>query len=151
MDILPSSHGSALFKRGDTQTLCSLTLGPPRLAMQRDLHRRNHEESKQRLYLQYEMAPSATNEIKAIQSKNRRAIGHGFVAQKALKPMLPDFASFPYSVRVVSNVTASDGSSSMATVCGGSLCLMDGGVPMKRPVAGVCKMSLSLSLFVLMP
>eukprot|EP01083_Nonionella_stella_P034857 95304_1 len=137
IDILPSCHGSALFERGNTQTLCSATLGSPRLARMRDMHQAGHPEVKHRLYFQYEMPPYATNEIKAIQSKNRRAIGHANIALNALKPLLPDFESFPYSVRVYSNITASDGSSSMASVCGGSLCLMDAGVPMRAPVAGI--------------
>lgn len=137
VDILPSCHGSALFQRGNTQTLCSATVGPPRLARMRDMHKPNHPEVKQRLYFQYEMPPAATNEIKAIQSKNRRAIGHGNIALNALKPLLPSFEDFPYSIRVYSNITASDGSSSMASVCGGSLSLMDAGIPMTEPAAGI--------------
>ncbi|ETO26185.1 Polyribonucleotide nucleotidyltransferase (polynucleotide phosphorylase), partial [Reticulomyxa filosa] len=117
-------------------SLCTTTLGPPNLARKRNVNVYNYEYDLQRLYFEYDMPPYATHEIKNV-TKSRRAQGHGALAGKALEPLLPGFDTFAFSVRVASNISSSDGSSSMASVCGGSLALMDAGVPMSNAAAGI--------------
>ncbi len=133
-DYLPGVHGSAVFERGETQVLCTATLGPKRLRRKKD--RTTGEELDEPLLLQYEFPPFCKGEVGQM-LLNRRESGHSMLARKALLPVLPSIEDFPYSLRVVSTVTESSGSSSMATVCGASLALRDAGVPLKEPVAGV--------------
>eukprot|EP00850_Spirogloea_muscicola_P023230 SM000340S12920 [mRNA] locus=s340:51712:57187:+ [translate_table: standard] len=131
---LPSLHGSSLFSRGNTQVLCTVALGAPEDAQR--LFSLAGTSSK-RFMVHYAFPPFAVNEIRPVAGVSRREVGHGALAEKALLAVLPPEASFPYSVRVTSECLASDGSSSMATVCGGSLALMDAGVPLREHVAGV--------------
>lgn len=132
--ILPRTHGSALFTRGETQALVTTTLGT-KLDEQRI---ENYQgESFKNFMLHYNFLPFCTGEVKMIRGTGRREIGHGNLAERALAPILPVCENFPYTIRVVSDILESNGSSSMATVCGGSLCLMDAGVPIKAPVAGI--------------
>eukprot|EP00850_Spirogloea_muscicola_P016326 SM000131S26756 [mRNA] locus=s131:368504:374026:- [translate_table: standard] len=131
---LPSLHGSSLFSRGNTQVLCTVALGAPEDAQR--LFSLAGTSSK-RFMVHYAFPPFAVNEIRPVGGVSRREVGHGALAEKALLAVLPAEASFPYSVRVTSECLASDGSSSMATVCGGSLALMDAGVPLREHVAGV--------------
>jgi polyribonucleotide nucleotidyltransferase len=134
--VLPVVHGSALFSRGNTQVLCTATLGPPEIALlQRSLA--GSVEEKKPFFLHYEMPPFSVNETGAMTGPNRRAVGHGALAEKAVAAVMPPDDEFPYAVRATSTVTGSDGSSSMATVCGTSLALLDAGVPIRRPVAGL--------------
>ncbi|RLN88656.1 hypothetical protein BBJ28_00016096 [Nothophytophthora sp. Chile5] len=143
--ILPMAHGSALFARGETQTLCSVTLGPLErgIRLRGALHdARAQDEADNRTplkhaMLHYEFPPYCVNETGRVGGSNRRMIGHGALAEKAVLPLLPSVTEFPYTVRMTSEVVGSDGSSSMATVCGVSLALMDAGVPMRRAVAGI--------------
>lgn len=130
---LPRTHGSALFTRGETQSLCTTTLGTKRDMQMIDGLLPTYEEE---FILHYNFPPFCTGEIKRL-GTGRREIGHGHLAWRALKSMLPDYDSFPYTIRVVSDILESNGSSSMATVCGGSLSLFDAGVPMEKPVAGI--------------
>lgn len=133
--FLPRVHGSSLFTRGETQSLGTCTLGATRRDAQIvDLMM---EEGLKRFMLHYNFPPYATGEAGRIGSPSRRAIGHGRLAEGALLAMLPSDDEFPYIIRVVSEITESNGSSSMASVCSGSLAMMDAGVPLKRPVAGV--------------
>ena len=131
---LPRAHGSAVFTRGETQALVSTTLGT-----KVDEQRMDTLELKgtKHFYLHYNFPAFCTGETKFIGGPGRREIGHGMLAERALVPMLPDRDSFPYSIRIVSDILESNGSSSMASVCGGSLSLMDAGVPIKNPVAGI--------------
>ncbi|KAF4135797.1 S1 RNA binding domain [Phytophthora infestans] len=143
--VLPMAHGSSLFARGETQTLCSVTLGP----LERGIRLRGalHEAREQaerdapapfkHAMLHYEFPPFCVNETGRVGGTNRRMIGHGALAEKAVLPILPSITEFPYTVRMTSEVVGSDGSSSMATVCGVSLALMDAGVPVRRAVAGI--------------
>ncbi|HUP07270.1 MAG TPA: polyribonucleotide nucleotidyltransferase, partial [Caldimonas sp.] len=131
---LPRVHGSALFTRGETQALVAATLGTDRDAQRIDALA---GEFSERFMLHYNMPPFATGETGRVGSPKRREIGHGRLAKRALVAVLPDKAEFPYSIRVVSEITESNGSSSMASVCGGCLALMDAGVPLKAHVAGV--------------
>ncbi len=132
--ILPRTHGSSLFTRGETQTLAVCTLGGENTAQRfEDLH----GENSQRFYLQYFFPPFSVGEVGRIGSPGRREIGHGKLAERALAAILPKQDEFPYVIRLESNITESNGSSSMASVCGGCLALMDAGVPVKRPVAGI--------------
>eukprot|EP01138_Halocafeteria_seosinensis_P008438 gb/GECG01008623.1/.p1 GENE.gb/GECG01008623.1/~~gb/GECG01008623.1/.p1 ORF type:complete len:1070 (+),score=171.89 gb/GECG01008623.1/:1-3210(+) len=135
VDIFPKVHGSSLFSRGDTQCMCTVTLGPPTIAQQ--LRPVAGGTREKRFMLHYEFPPYCVNEVGRSFAINRRMIGHGALAEKALAPMIPSEEEFPYVVRTTSEVSGSDGSSSMATVCGGSLALLDAGVPMKNTVAGV--------------
>jgi len=132
--VLPRTHGSALFTRGETQALVVATLGTDRDAQRIDALAGEFED---RFMLHYNMPPFATGETGRVGSPKRREIGHGRLAKRALAAMLPSKEDFPYSVRVVSEITESNGSSSMASVCGGCLALMDAGVPMKAHVAGI--------------
>jgi polyribonucleotide nucleotidyltransferase len=132
--VLPRAHGSALFTRGETQALVVATLGTGEDEQMID----NLEGTyKERFLLHYNFPPYSVGETGRIGSPGRREIGHGKLAWRAIHPMLPTQGEFPYTVRVVSEITESNGSSSMATVCGSSLALMDAGVPLKRPTAGI--------------
>ncbi|HVJ73534.1 MAG TPA: polyribonucleotide nucleotidyltransferase, partial [Casimicrobiaceae bacterium] len=132
--VLPRTHGSALFTRGETQALVVATLGTARDEQIVDALMGEYRE---RFMFHYNMPPYATGETGRVGSPKRREIGHGRLAKRALMAVLPTGEEFAYSMRIVSEITESNGSSSMATVCGGSLSLMDAGVPIKSPVAGV--------------
>ncbi|MGB3145726.1 MAG: polyribonucleotide nucleotidyltransferase, partial [Maribacter sp.] len=132
VDYLPSTHGSAIFTRGETQALATVTLGTSRDANQIDMP---SQEGEERFYLHYNFPPFSTGEARPIRGTSRREVGHGNLAQRALKGMVP--ADCPYTVRVVSEVLESNGSSSMATVCSGTMALMDAGVQLKKPVSGI--------------
>ncbi len=132
--VLPRTHGSALFTRGETQAVVVATLGTDRDAQRIDALAGEFED---RFMLHYNMPPFATGETGRVGSPKRREIGHGRLAKRALIAALPSKEDFPYSIRVVSEITESNGSSSMASVCGGCLALMDAGVPMKAHVAGI--------------
>jgi polyribonucleotide nucleotidyltransferase len=134
--VLPRTHGSALFTRGETQALVSVTLGTTEDEQRIDSIDVAGETTKS-FMLHYNFPPFATGEVKMIRGTSRREIGHGALAERALQPLLPHYEDFPYTLRVVSEILESNGSSSMATVCGGSLALMDAGVPMKAACAGV--------------
>jgi len=132
--ILPRTHGSALFTRGETQALVTATLGTSRDAQ---IIEEYEGESKQKFLLHYNFPPFSVGEVKFLRGPGRREIGHGVLARRALMPVLPHEDDFAYTVRLVSDILESNGSSSMATVCGGSLALFDAGVPALAPVAGV--------------
>ncbi len=132
VDYLPSTHGSAIFTRGETQALATVTLGTSREANVIDLPTMQGEE---KFYLHYNFPPFSTGEARPLRGTSRREIGHGNLAQRALKPMIPD--DCPYTVRVVSEILESNGSSSMATVCAGTLSLLDAGVQLKKSVSGI--------------
>ncbi len=132
--VLPRTHGSALFTRGETQALVTTTLGTARDAQIIDAL---EGERKEPFLLHYNFPPFSVGEVGRIGSPKRREIGHGRLAKRAIAAVLPDMKSYPYVIRVVSEITESNGSSSMATVCGASLALMDAGVPIQAPVAGV--------------
>ncbi|TYP75820.1 polyribonucleotide nucleotidyltransferase [Aquimarina intermedia] len=132
VDYLPSTHGSAIFTRGETQALATVTLGTSREANQIDMPSYEGEET---FYLHYNFPPFSTGEARPIRGTSRREVGHGNLAQRALKGMIP--ADCPYTVRVVSEVLESNGSSSMATVCSGTMALMDAGIQLKKPVSGI--------------
>ena len=132
--ILPRTHGSALFTRGETQSICVTTLGTGDDEQTIDGLDGGH---KQRFLLHYNFPPFSVGETGRVGSPGRREIGHGKLAWRALNAVLPAADEFPYTLRVVSEITESNGSSSMATVCGGSLSMLDAGVPLKRPVAGI--------------
>ena len=134
--VLARTHGSALFTRGQTQALVSVTLGTTDDEQRIDSIDVAGETTKS-FMLHYNFPPFSTGEVKMIRGTSRREIGHGALAERALQPLLPQYEDFPYTLRVVSEILESNGSSSMATVCGGSLALMDAGVPMKAPCAGV--------------
>ncbi|MDP3025361.1 MAG: polyribonucleotide nucleotidyltransferase [candidate division Zixibacteria bacterium] len=132
--VLPRAHGSALFTRGQTQSLAVTTLGS-KMDEQRieDLE----GESTKSYMLHYNFPPFSVGEVKPVRGPGRREIGHGALAERAIQPVIPKEEVFPYTVRIVSDILESNGSSSMATVCGGTLSLMDAGVPIKAPVAGI--------------
>lgn len=132
--LLPRVHGSAVFTRGETQVLSALTLGTVSDVQQLD---GLDDEEVNRYVHHYNMPPYATGEAKMIKSTGRREIGHGALAERALEPVIPKEDVFPYALRIVSEVLSSNGSSSMASVCGSTLALMDGGVPISAPVAGI--------------
>ncbi|CAM6101524.1 unnamed protein product [Calypogeia fissa] len=132
--LYPALHGSSLFSRGNTQVLCTVTMGAPDDAQRLDSI--VGPDSK-RFMVHYSFPPFSVNEVGRLGGLNRREVGHGTLAEKALLSLLPPEDEFPYSIRVTSEVLASDGSSSMATVCGGSLALMDAGIPLRDHVAGV--------------
>jgi len=132
--ILPRAHGSALFTRGETQALVVATLGT---GQDEQIIDALEGEYREHFMMHYNMPPYAVGEVRRMGSPGRREIGHGKLAWRALRPMLPAKDKFPYTVRIVSEITESNGSSSMASVCGGSLSLMDAGVPLERPVAGI--------------
>ena len=131
-DYLPSVHGSSLFTRGETQALATVTLGTSREANQIDSP---SEQGEEKFYLHYNFPPFSTGEAKPLRGTSRREVGHGNLAQRALKNMIP--ADCPYTIRIVSEVLESNGSSSMATVCAGTMALMDAGVQMTKPVSGI--------------
>src|SRR5437763_11154482 len=132
--FLPRTHGSALFTRGETQSIVSTTLGTKESEQMID---GLEGLSYSRFMLHYNFPPYSVGEVGRFGAPSRRETGHGKLAWRALHPMLPTVEEFPYTIRVLSDITESNGSSSMATVCGGSLALMDAGVPLKRPVAGI--------------
>ncbi len=132
--VLPRVHGSAVFTRGQTQTLTTCTLGMLDEAQKLE---GLDEETEKRYMHQYNFPGYSTGEAKALKSPGRREIGHGALAERALEPVIPSEAEFPYSIRVVNDIMSSNGSSSMASVCGSTMALMDAGVPIKAPVAGV--------------
>ncbi len=132
--VLPRTHGSALFTRGQTQALATVTLGSPE---DRQVMDALEGEYKERFLLHYNFPGFATGEPKGDRGPGRREIGHGALARRSLVPLLPNADDFPYTIRVVSDIMESNGSSSMASVCGGSLSLFDAGVPMKAPCAGI--------------
>jgi len=134
--VLPRTHGSALFTRGQTQALGVVTLGTSRDEQRIDSID-SHEEIKKSFMLHYNFPPFSVGEARPFRGTSRREIGHGNLAERAVQPLLPDYDTFPYTIRIVSDVLESNGSSSMATVCASSLSLMDAGVPIKAPVAGV--------------
>lgn len=132
--VLPRTHGSALFTRGETQCLAVVTLGTSEDEQRIDAL---EGESTKTFMLHYNFPPFSVGEVKPLKSPGRREIGHGALAERALKPVIPPKTEFPYTLRIVSDILESNGSSSMATVCGGTLALMDAGVPIKAPVAGI--------------
>ncbi len=132
--LLPRTHGSALFQRGETQVLSIATLGTPGEAQELDTL---FPEEEKRYMHHYNFPPFSTGEVAPMRGPRRREIGHGALAERALEPMIPSEEEFPYTVRVVSEVLSSNGSTSMASVCGSTLALMDAGVPIKAPVAGI--------------
>jgi polyribonucleotide nucleotidyltransferase len=136
MGLLPRSHGSALFTRGQTQALVAVTLGTANDVQRLDSIDSPSETTKS-FMLHYNFPPFSTGEVRPVRGTSRREIGHGNLAERALQGVLPDFADFPYTLRIVSEILESNGSSSMATVCGGSLAMMDAGVPIRSAVAGV--------------
>ena len=134
VDISPRAHGSGLFTRGETQVLTLATLGT--LGEAQELDNLSPIDSKRYLH-HYNFPPFSTGEVKPLRGQSRREVGHGALAERALEPVIPDEKEFPYTLRLVSEVLSSNGSTSMASVCGSSLALMDAGVPIKAPVAGV--------------
>ncbi|PYR91619.1 MAG: polyribonucleotide nucleotidyltransferase [Acidobacteria bacterium] len=132
--VLPRTHGSAVFTRGETQALVTATLGTADDVQRMD---RLEGESYKRFIMHYNFPPFSVGEVSPLRGPGRREIGHGALAERALLPMIPSEEAWPYTIRVVSDILESNGSSSMATVCGGTLALMDAGVPIKAPVAGV--------------
>lgn len=132
---LPRVHGSGLFKRGQTQVLSVVTLGST--ADVQIIDGLNRKEIQKRYMHQYNFPPFSVGDVKPLRAPGRREIGHGHLAERALIPVLPDPSEFPYTIRVVSEVLSSNGSSSQASICGSTLSLMDAGVPIKKPVAGI--------------
>lgn len=132
--LLPRAHGSCLFTRGETQTLAVCTLGGENMAQR---YETLNGEGLARFYLQYFFPPFSVGEVGRTGSVGRREVGHGKLAERALQAALPSQDSFPYTIRLESNITESNGSSSMASVCGGCLAMMDAGVPIKKPVSGI--------------
>ena len=135
--VLPRIHGTGLFQRGETQVLSVTTLGTPRDVQRIGLTDLEAMAKPKRYFHHYNMPPFASGETGRLGSPRRREIGHGVLAERAIAPVLPDLADFPYTIRVVSEVLSSNGSTSMAATCGSSLSLMDAGVPLKAPVAGI--------------
>jgi polyribonucleotide nucleotidyltransferase len=134
VDLIPRAHGSGLFTRGETQVLTFTTLGTPREAQELDDLTPN---SSKRYIHHYNFPPYSVGEVKPLRGTSRRDIGHGALAERALLPVIPPESEFPYTLRLVSEVLASNGSSSMASVCGSTLSLMDAGVPISAPVTGI--------------
>jgi polyribonucleotide nucleotidyltransferase len=133
--VLPRTHGSALFTRGETQAMVTVTLGTKEDEQRLELLETG--ETSKRFMLHYNFPPFSVGEVAFMRGPGRREIGHGALAERALQPVIPDEKAFPYTLRVVSDILESNGSSSMATVCGASLALMDAGVPISAPVAGI--------------
>ncbi|XP_030452994.2 probable polyribonucleotide nucleotidyltransferase 1, chloroplastic [Syzygium oleosum] len=133
--LLPRAHGSALFTRGETQSLAVATLGDRQMAQRVD--NLVADDELKRFYLQYSFPPSCVGEVGRMGAPSRREIGHGTLTERALEPILPSEDDFPYTIRVESTITESNGSSSMASVCGGCLALQDAGVPIKSSIAGI--------------
>lgn len=134
VEVSPRAHGSGLFTRGETQVLTLATLGTPKEAQ--ELDNLGGADSKRYIH-HYNFPPYSTGEVRMLRGQSRREIGHGALAERALLPVIPDEKDFPYTLRLVSEVLSSNGSSSMASVCGSTLALMDTGVPIKAPVAGI--------------
>jgi polyribonucleotide nucleotidyltransferase len=134
VSVLPRTHGSAVFCRGQTKSLSILTLGAPGDVQ---LLEGMEISGKKRFMHHYNFPPYSTGEISPLRGPGRREIGHGMLVERALLPIIPDFDQFPYTIRIVSEILSSNGSTSMASVCSSSLALMDAGVPIKRPVAGI--------------
>jgi polyribonucleotide nucleotidyltransferase len=134
VDLLPRVHGSALFQRGETQALVTVTLGTGRDEQRVD---GLFEEYSKRFMLDYNFPPFSVGEVKPVRGPGRREIGHGMLAERSVNPVLPDHEDFPYTIRVISDILESNGSSSMASVCGATLGLMAAGVPITNPVAGI--------------
>ncbi len=134
LGVLPRTHGSSIFTRGETQALCTITLGTSK---NEQIVEGLEEEYSQRFMLHYNFPNFSVGEVKPIRGPGRREIGHGALAERALEAVMPSEQEFPYTVRIISDILESNGSSSMATVCGGCLALMDAGVPVKSPVAGI--------------
>lgn len=134
VDVLPRVHGSALFQRGETQVLSTVTLGAPGMEQYLDTM---EESGRKRFMHHYNFPPFCSGEVKPLRQTGRRETGHGALVEKGLMPMIPDKDSFPYTIRVVSEVMSSNGSTSMASSCASCLALMAGGVPIKKPAAGV--------------
>jgi polyribonucleotide nucleotidyltransferase len=132
--LLPRTHGSGLFTRGETQVLSVATLGTPR--EEQTLDDLSPEETKRYIH-HYNFPPYSTGETRPLRGPRRREIGHGALAERALLPVIPDVSEFPYTIRVVSEALSSNGSTSMGSVCGSTMSLMDAGVPVKAPVAGI--------------
>ncbi len=132
--LLPRTHGSALFTRGETQAIVTSTLGT---AQDEQRIEGLVEEGSKRFLLHYNFPPFSVGEVKMLRGAGRREVGHGNLAERALINMLPSEEEFPYTIRIVSEITESNGSSSMATVCGGTLAMLDAGIPLRKPVAGV--------------
>ena len=132
--VLPRAHGSALFTRGETQALVAVTLGTKYDEKKLDTLL---GDKKKTFYMDYNFPPFSTGEVKPLRGQSRREVGHGFLAERSVEAIVPIYEDFPYTIRVVSDILESNGSSSMASVCGGSLALMDAGVPTKAPVAGI--------------
>ena len=132
--ILPRTHGSALFTRGETQALAVVTLGTSDDEQRIDALEGEYFRS---FMLHYNFPPFSVGEAKMLRGPGRREVGHGKLAERALEAVLPTKEEFPYTIRLVSDILESNGSSSMATICGGALALMDAGVPIKTPVAGI--------------
>ncbi len=132
--LLPHTHGSALFTRGQTQALCVTTLGT---SGDEDVQRGLDGEARRAFFLHYNFPPYSTGEVKRMMGPGRREIGHGALAEKALEPVIPNKEEFHYTIRIVAEILESNASSSMATVCGATLALLDAGVPLKKPVAGI--------------
>ena len=131
---LPRTHGSALFERGETQAMVSCTLGT---GGDEQIVETLDGEERERFILHYNFPPYSVGEVRMLRGPGRREIGHGNLARRSLEPVLPDVEKFPYTIRIVSDISESNGSSSMATVCGSTLVLMDAGVPILEPVAGI--------------
>ena len=134
VSLLPRTHGSALFTRGETQALVTATLGTSEDAQRIDWL---EGESERRFMLHYNFPPFSVGEVKFLRGPGRREIGHGALAERAIRPMMPNDEEFPYTIRLVSDILESNGSSSMASICGGSMALMDAGVPLKAAIGGI--------------
>lgn len=132
--LLPRTHGSSLFTRGETQTMAVCTLGGGSSAQR---YETIEEEGSRKFYMQYFFPPFSVGEVGRVGPAGRREVGHGKLAERALQAIIPDQDKFPYTIRLESNITESNGSSSMASVCGGCLSMMDAGVPIERPIAGI--------------
>lgn len=132
--VLPRAHGSALFTRGETQALVVATLGTKYDEKRQDTLM---GDVNKQFYMDYNFPPFCTGEVKPLRGQSRREVGHGFLAERSVESIVPQYDDFPYTIRVVSEIYESNGSSSMASVCGGSLALMDAGVPVTDPVAGI--------------
>ena len=133
--LLPRAHGSSLFTRGETQAIVTCTLGSPDDALRPG--NLADDTNKHPFFLHYNFPPYSVGEIRPLRGPGRREIGHGALARRGLQPLVPPSAKYPFTIRIESEITESNGSSSMATVCGGSLAMMNAGVPMLRPVAGI--------------
>ncbi|KPJ61891.1 MAG: hypothetical protein AMS15_05580 [Planctomycetes bacterium DG_23] len=132
--VLPRTHGSALFTRGDTQALVTVTLGT---VMDEEMVESLEEDYTRKFMVHYNFPPFSVGEVWPIRGPRRREIGHGALAERSLEAILPEESQFPYTIRVVSDILESNGSTSMAAICGGTLCMMDAGVPIKDPVGGI--------------